>query len=176
MPNATRSVTSMAGSCTTSTAHTLMDDDPQSPTGDWCVDDDNSNNAVRIQFASPTGSLSTGTDAQQFELYVRRDAATSPGNGTPNVAMDAYDDTSLIESGDTPLTLTSDSGESTTESWTSNTSDGSNIEVDIVCTAAGGGPNKRSCDYDAVRWYATLATGERMMVIGEIKPKTRRTK
>lgn len=163
-PDGTRSVTN--NDCTTSTAHTTMDDDPQSPGGDWCTAPDNNSTAVVIQFASPSGSISTATDAQTFRLYVRRDAATSPGNGEPTARMDAYDATSLIETGAGGL-VTSDSGQLLSESWTSNTSDGTGIEVDIVCTAAGGGPNQRGCDFDAVEWDAALAAAaDELMVIG----------
>lgn len=165
-PDGTRSVTN--NNCTTANAHTTMDDDPQSPGGDWCTCPDNNNTAIVIQFASPSDDISTGTDAQTFRLFIRKDAATSPGNGTPTIRMDAYDSTTLIETGGGAV-ITSDTGELVTETWTSNTISGTNIEIDMVCTAAGGGPNKRSCDFDAVEWDVALATGRRTMLIGTIK-------
>ena len=159
----------------TPTAWETLNDDPQSPGNDWCTSLDNNNNQIRVEFESPTGDLSTSTDAQTFRLYVRRDTVTAPGNGEPIARMDTYNDTSLIETGD-GSTITSDTGELVSEAWTASAADGSAINVDIVCTAAGGGPNKRSCDYDAVEWDATLATGEEMMIIGQIIRPNRRTK
>lgn len=152
-----------------------MDDDPQSPGGDWCNATTNADTLIRIQFATPTDDISTGTNVQTFELHVRRDTVTAPGNGVPTVQMDAYDDTSLIEAGGLQ-NVNSDTGELLTETWTSNTSDGSGVEVDIDCQEIGGGPNQRSCDFDAVRWQATLATGRRLMLIGQIKSITRRAR
>jgi hypothetical protein len=170
LPNGTRTVTN--NDCTTSTAHGTMDDDPQSPGGDWCNATTNADTLITIQFATPSTDISTGTDAQTFELYVRKDTVSAPGSGTPTAKMDAYDDTSLIEAG-AAQNVTSDSGELLTETWTSNTVDGSGIEVEIDCQEAGGGPNQRSCDFDAVRWDAALSTGERMMIIGQVKSITR---
>ena len=154
--------------CTVSNAHATLDDDPQSPGGDWCNATTNADTLIRVLFDSPTGDISTGTNAQTFELYVRRDTTSAPGNGVPTVQMDAYDDTSLIEAGGLQ-SVNSDTGELLTETWTSNTIDGSGVEVDIDCQEAGGGPNQRSCDFDAVRWQATLDTGRRTMLIGTIK-------
>ena len=173
LPNGTTTVTNQG--CTTGDAHTTMDDDPQSPGGDWCAATTNVDTLVKIQFATPSTDIRTGTDAQTFELYIRKDAATAPGNGVPTITIDAYNGGTLIETG-AIQNVTSDTGQLLTETWTSNTADGSGIEVDLPCTATGGGPNKRSCDFDAVRWIATLATGERIMIIGQIKSITRGAK
>ena len=161
-PDGTTTVTN--NDCTTSTAHGTMDDDPQSPGGDWCNASSNADTLIKIQFASPSGDVSTATDAQTFRLYVRKDTVTAPGGGQPTVALNAYDGGSLIESGGAQ-TVTSDSGQLITETWTSNTSDGSGIEVEIDCQEAGGGPNQRSCDFDAVEWDVALDAGRRRMLI-----------
>lgn len=160
--------------CTVSTAHGVLDDDPQSPGGDWCACPDNNNTSIHVRFNSPSGDLSTGTDAQTFRVYLRRDAATAPGNGEPTIALDAYDNGVLEDADEAAGTVTSDTGQLYTETWTSSTATGTNIEVNMVCTAAGGGPNQRSCDFESVEWDATLASGRRLMIIGEIKRDDRR--
>ena len=173
LPNGTTTVTN--NDCTTSTAHGTMDDDPASPGGDWCNATTNADTLIKIQFASPSGDLSTSADAQRFDLYVRKDSATAPGTGTPTVALNAYDGAVLEDADEAAGTITSDTGELYQETWTSSTTDGSGIEVEIDCQEAGGGPNQRSCDFDAVRWEATLASGEQMMLIGYRKSSEPRT-
>ena len=168
LPNGTRSVVNQ--DCTTSTAHGTLDDlDPESPDGDWCNASSNADTALTIQFASPSGDLSTGADAQTFWVYVRKDTVSAPGSGAPLLDLDAYDATSLIQAQSAAHTVTSDSGQAFSTTWTSNTSDGSGIEVFVDCQEAAGGPNQRSCDFDAVQWVATLVSGEEMMIIGQIK-------
>jgi hypothetical protein len=163
-------VTVTNNDCSVSTAHGILDDDPQSPGSDWCNATTNADTLIHVRFTSPSGNISTGTDAQTFRVYVRKDLATTPGSGTPTLALDAYDNGVLEDADEAAGTITaeSDSGELYTETWTSTTSDGSNIEVYMFCTAAGGGPNKRACDFESVEWDVTLATGERTMVIGRI--------
>jgi len=166
LPDATLSVVNQ--DCTTSTAHGTLDDDPDSPGSDWCNAASNADTAVTLQFASPSGSISTGANAQTFKVYVRRDTVSAPGSGQPQLDLDAYDDTVLVQAQVTPHTVTSDSGELFSTTWTSNTADGSEIEVFVDCQEAAGGPNQRSCDFESVRWEATLVSGEEMMIIGSV--------
>jgi hypothetical protein len=154
--------------CSVSTAHGILDDDPQSPGTDWCNASSNADTSIHVRFTTPSGNISTGTDAQTFRVYLRRDTVSSPGSGTPTIALDAYDGGVLEDADEAAGTVTSDTGELYTETWTSTTTDGSSIEVLMDCVAAGGGPNKRSCDFESVEWDVALDSGEEMMIIGEI--------
>lgn len=160
--------------CTVSTAHGTLDDDPQSPGSDWCNATTNEDTSIHVRFNSPSGDLDTGTDAQVFRVYIRKDTATAPGSGNPTIALDAYDNGVLYDQDESTGTVTSDSGELYTETWTCLICNGPTIEVFMDCQEAGGGPNQRSCDFESVEWDAALSTGERMMIIGEVVKAERR--
>lgn len=157
-PDAT--ATEAGGSCTTANAHTNMDDDVDSGgDGNVCTADSNSaNHDIRIQFASPLGDPVTGTNAQTFKVLAKRNA--TGGNGSPTVALDFYCSGSLVEAG-SDQTMT-DSYASYSETFTFSTgscaNDGSDVEVFIDCTTDGGGPNKRSCSYEAVEWVSDYSS------------------
>jgi hypothetical protein len=158
-PNATASVD--LSTCTTANAHTTLDDDPDSPGGDWCnASADNSAHAIVNNYTDPSITLDNATDAQEIALYVK---ASNPGGTSPQVSLNIYDGANcadLHESG-TLQTVTSESGQLLTQSWTSAGISGSaDVCVQILCSAVGGSPAIRnSCDYDAVEWRAAEAAG-----------------
>ena len=93
------------------TIHPTVDDDPDSPGGDWCTADTGSGSGssdwtFKVTFSASGLTLDTGTDVQVAEYYVRSAAA---GGSDPTIQLDIYDGTScadLHESG-TSNTVTS---------------------------------------------------------------------
>jgi hypothetical protein len=140
-------------------AHSIIDDDPDSPGGDWCVSDSNNVNANwTVNMTDPSITLDDTSDAQVIAVYVRQ-FDTGQG-GTPEIRLDIYDGTDcadLHESG-TAQDVTG-SGELITEAWTSSGISGkADVCVDIVCIKSGGSPgNRNTCDIDAVEWRAAEA-------------------
>lgn len=149
-----------------------VDDDPDSPGGDWCVADNNNTNwAFTVTMENPTGALDNGTDVQQIAIYVRSFDEGQSGN--PTIRVDIYDGTGCADLHETgsETTLT-DAGfpAIATEDWTSaGLSSGNDVCVAVVCTKSGGSPGARnSCDIDAVEWRATLsAGGERRILVAD---------
>jgi len=141
-------------SCTTSTAHGTLDDDPDSPGGDWC--DPTSSSAAHhiiMNLTDPTVALDNTTDAQVFAIYLKE---SHGGSRQARVRLDILDGTNcadLHESG-VAQDITPSSGVLLTEAWTSTgVSAKEDICIEIVCLPAGGAPSRRdSCAYDAVEW------------------------
>lgn len=154
IPDATASVSN--SDCTTGNAHTTMDDDPDSPGGDWCnATADDTDHTIRVNMATPLGNPVGTTDAQTFKIYVRKSAT---GGGDPDVELDLYCNGSLVEAG-TAQAVTSTTGQLITELVTFNSGscaiDGSDVEILITCSRSGGAPSsRRSCDFDAVEWVS----------------------
>jgi len=159
-PNGT--TTSSANSCTTANAHTTTDDDPDAPAGDWCTDSNCGNNTAAtwlMQFDSPVGGNPTsGTDDQALAVYVRKCRSAS---GTPSCALNVYCNGSLVTSGSSQ-DVTSTTGQLLTQAFTfsggSCASDGSDLEIQVVCSQSGGSPSSRNeVDLDAAEWRASVA-------------------
>lgn len=155
-PNATAA--EEAGSCTTSDAHTTMDDDVEGG-GDSSLctaSTPTSSHDIRLNFATPSGNPTTGTNAQTFKLLAIN--SQTSGNGVATAALDFYCNGVLIEAGanqnlgDTLTTIT----ETFTFDAGSCATDGSDVEVLIDCLADnnGGTSNDTSCNYEAVEWVA----------------------
>lgn len=164
-PDATVAINESQNDCTAGggarPAHTIMDDDPQSPGSDWCAMDNSPavNNVITLGFTDPSCTLDTTTNAQTFRLYVRRDALNGSGGNDPAVQLNAYDNGVLIETG-ASNTVTNLAGELFTEAWTSNTTSSGAIEVQVDCSRSGGSPgSRRSCDFESVEWGAACVVG-----------------
>lgn len=158
-PNGTS--TSSANSCSTATAHTTTDDDPNTPGGDWCTDSTCGDNAAAtwlMQFATPTGgSPTSGADEQAFAVYVRKCRSAS---GNPTCTLNVYCNGSLITTGGSQ-SITSTTGQLLTQAFTfsgSCASDGSDMEIQVACAGSGGSPSARNeVDLDAAEWRASVA-------------------
>src|SRR3989344_103543 len=153
-PNATAA--EAGGACTTSNAHTNMDDDVDGGgDGNLCsADSATAAHDIRFNFNTPSGNPQTGANVQAFALLARN--SQTSGNGVATVALDLYCNGSLVEAGaDQSL---GDTLAIVTETWTFNAgscaSDGSDVEVLVDCTADdnGGTNNDTSCTYEAVEW------------------------
>ena len=155
------------------TVHPTVDDDPDSPGGDWCIADNNNTSwAFTLTFPTPSSTLDNTTDAQVFEFYVR--SFDEGQSGDPTIRVDIHDGTGcadLHESG-AETTLT-DAGfpAKVSEAWTSaGISAAADICAVVTCTKTGGSPSSRnSCDIDAIEWdvaWAAVASRSRAHVIG----------
>ena len=155
-PNGTVSVSN--SDCTTGNAHTTLDDDPDSPGGDWCeATDDGTDHVIMLNMTDPAFTPSTGAGAQEIAVYVKKvvDATQSD----PTLTINVYDGTNcadLHETGASPSAISSGTGQLVTQTWTAlGISGGADICVQLSCARSGGSPaNRRSCSYDAVEWRA----------------------
>ncbi len=156
----------------TRNAYLTLDDDPDSPGGDWCTADTNNTSwTFTFTFDTPASALDTSTDAQVIDYYVRQfDEAQT---GEPTVQMTIYDGVACadIHEAGTPTTITAAGYPAKiTDTWTAaGISAAADVCVQVTCTKTGGaGGVRNSCDIDAIEWDVTYsaATGT-TMVIGE---------
>lgn len=139
---------------------TEIDEDPDSPDGNWMVASENNvNTDVRTSFATPTGSPTVGAGLQEFKAWVRQfDEGQS---GTPEVRIELWENGGLVRAGSNENVTTS--GHMVTFPWNANelgTADGSLVECKIVGTKSGGGPSARNTvDVGAVEWNVTYSVG-----------------
>lgn len=145
----------VTGDANLSGDHTTVDDDPDSPGGDWRTASSNNANSVAAHgFDTPTGNPTTGAGLQNFKIYAR----LSP-NGT-SITYNVY----LRESG-TRLnggtaiatgSLTSTTGQLITANWDAtllSTANGSLVEVEFETVKSGGAPAARTTgEVDAIEW------------------------
>lgn len=148
-------------------AYTNIDDDPDSPDGNWLTHDDATDNKTLLaSFASPTGGNPTaGADLQEFRVLLRKvNSAGTPdaGGGDPAYSIYLYEEgaeQSLLGSAGTITTT----GEVVSRTWDASGLagiDGSQVEIYVTVDKAGGGPNQRWGEIGAIEWNATVsATG-----------------
>jgi len=160
-PNATAAES--GSDCTTSNAHTQMDNDPDGGTDSNLCNDNiatqGSGPDIRLNFNTPSFSPGDLTDGQAFAFLV---TTAQNGGNAPTVQADLWCNGSEVETGSAQSIP---AGSSTftllTESFTFDggacASDGSDVEVRMICSAS----NNRHCDYDSVEWRAddTAAAG-----------------
>jgi len=109
--------------------------------------------AVRVGFESPGSNIDTSTNAQTFEALVRRDAANVGQAGTPTVDLELWINgvfSSTVASG---VAVTSDTGQLITQTFTSPTESGLNVELRIV----GHPDNYRQVEVGGMHWIAALS-------------------
>jgi len=129
---------------------TTIDEDPDSPSGDWAVAASNTADpTVRVSFPTPAHAPYSGQGIT-VDIYVRKNG----GTGTPTVQIDLYESGSLVLSG-SAQDVTSGTGQKLSQLFTGwgTLSDptGAGLEALITVTHAGGGPSARaSVDLDAV--------------------------
>ncbi len=150
----------MLASTALSNGLTEIDDDPDSPDGNWMVaSGNNANTDVRVSFGTPTGDPTAGTDLQEFKAHVRQ--FDEGQTGTPQVRIELWENGSLVRAGSNEDVSTS--GHTFSLAWNANelaTSDGSLVECFIAGTKSGGGPTKRNTvDVGAVEWNVVYTVG-----------------
>ncbi len=161
-PDALITQTNLTGSITD------IDDDPDSPDGNWLTADDDALDTIcLVGFAAPVGTLADGADLQEFKAQVRRSAS---GGNDPDVDLALFESGSLVRTISTGTTITSDTGQLVTATWNANelAGDGTNAEFRIFGNRSGGNPSlRRTVEIGAVEWNATVdaAAGRRRLII-----------
>ena len=145
-----------AGDCSTNDCVIDVDDDPDSPDGNWAVASGNNVNVqMSLTFPTPTGPPTVGADLQEFKCWVREfDQGQS---GTPQARIELWENGVLVRAGSASDVTTT--GEMRTFLWNANelgTADGSLVEVNFVGTKSGGSPGARNTvDLGACEWNVT---------------------
>jgi len=139
------------------TALALIDEDPQSPGGDWLTAPLDTAQVLRVSFPTPVGSLEVGAGLQTFRLYVRKNAANNP-----TMAVSVYENGVSRLSLATGVSVASTTGTLYTYTWNANVlSDitGAGVEIYVTASQGGGGPTSRgTLEVDAVGWEARVAS------------------
>ena len=119
--------------------------------------DDGTDHVMLQNFTDPSFTLSATAGAQEIAVYVKKvvDATQSD----PTLTISIYDGTNcadLHETGASPSTISSGTGELVTQTWTaSGISSAADVCVQLSCARSGGSPaNRRSCSFDAIEWRA----------------------
>lgn len=149
----TKTPTSILASTDLSGAVTDIDEDPDSADGNWMVASGNNvNTDVRVDFDTPTDTLTSGADLQEFKAHVRQfDEGQS---GTPQVRMELWENGTLVRAGSDENVTTG--GHTFTFTWNATEltdQSGLNVECKVVGTKSGGSPGARNTvDVGAVEW------------------------
>lgn len=152
-PDALLVQTALSGSVT------AIDDDPDSPAGDWLTYDTavNGNTDCRVSFPTPTGNPTTGAGVQNFRVQIRKNA--SAGNST-TWSLQLWENGAQVAELATGTT-TSTTGEVVAGAWNASslgTANGSLVECRLQQTAggaSGSGGNRRRIEIGAVEWNVT---------------------
>ena len=118
--------------------YTDIDDDPDSPDGNWGdAVDDSLDVLAHISFPTPTGNPTQGAGLQNFKVQVKRSTALS----SPTLKIDLYESGAFRSATSvTASSVTSDAGELFTGTWDASslgTADGSVVEAYVYGTKAG---------------------------------------
>ena len=136
-----------------------IQDDPDSPDGNWLTADSNNANSVcRVSFPTPTGNPTTGAGLQEFRCWARLTA-----NGTAcSYDISLYENGTLVSSLATG-SLTSTTGQILAATWDASllgTADGSLVEVELTVTKSGGAPSSRTTgEVGAAEWNVDYSAG-----------------
>ena len=165
IPDDTQSHTS--STCTTDPttgAHAQLDNDPASaPDANWCdATGNNVNMQILMNFADPSVTLDTGTDAQVVTVWVEEFQAGQ--TGTAAVELEILDGTNCADPHETTPeqdVLTTVGGHLLTFNWSTPGISGKNdICIRLVCNKSGGSPGARqTCNFNAIEWLAVEAAG-----------------
>jgi len=163
-------------SCTTSDAHTTLDDDVDGAGTDYCTASTCSGSSASepsfvLTFNTPSGNPSTATDAQQYAVRLKKCDGT--GNDPTCELTYCCNGGSVVTTG-ASQTISNASAHIVTQNFTFNTAscaaDGSDTEICLACFRPSGSPSgRRSVDVESVEWRATLASGatRRIIITGE---------
>lgn len=143
---------------------TDIDDDPDSPDGNWLTaDDDEIDTDARVGFATPASAPLVGKGLQEFKVQVRK-TSTATGNRHPTLTVYLYDNGTVIRN------LGSETVQSTGSQvfsffWdgieAASQPDGSVIEVVLHGTvSSGSAAQKRTVEIGAVEWNADTGVNE----------------
>lgn len=131
-----------------------IQDDPDSADANWFTTTA-TNGALRISFPTPTGNPTPGAGVQEFRVRLRKNAS---GGGDPTYTAELRETGggAALETLATDVALTSaDPGAVISLPWNAanlGSADGSAVELYLVFTKGGGGPNERNVEVGAAEW------------------------
>ena len=146
---------------TTCTSGGELPDDPDSPDGAWCDGvGNNVNTDVDVEFATPTSSPDSGTNAQEMRACLRSTGEANDPTCTIHVMEgDTTRVSSIFSSAISQTTCTAVSAANWTfvpGDWSDTT--GAAVAFRVDCNRGGGGPSTRgSGELGAIEW--NVATG-----------------
>jgi hypothetical protein len=150
-------LTNLVSSANLNGTYTAVDEDPDSPDGNWMDWDGAGNITAHYSVGTPSQSPETGAGLQEFRFWVRKNA--SGGNQT-DYTVDLYENGVEITAAIATGTITNTTGEIISATWDAadlGTADGSLVEIFITHTGGTGSPAaRRGIDIGAVIWNAGL--------------------
>jgi len=132
-----------------------VDDDPDSPDGNWGVPlDNNTDTCAHVSFDTPPGNLTTGAGLQEFRIWVKK----WDGTGTPAVRIVLYENGLYVSEVMGYQDVTSDTGELFYATWDASllsNIDGSGVECYVYGKKCGGASSTRATvAVGAIEWNA----------------------
>lgn len=132
-----------------------IQDDPDSPDGNWLTTSNNTNTVCHTSFPSPSGNLTTGSGLQEFRAWVRKTNHSTD----PTADLLVYENGILMTTLAGSVLVTSTTGQMLSGTWDASIlSDVSGVNVELLVngTVGGGSPgNRASVEVGAVEWNAT---------------------
>lgn len=152
-PDAILASTSLSG------AVTDIDDDPDSPDGNWLTAPGNNNNTdVRVSFPTPSGNPTTGSGLQQFKIWVRKTNHSTD----PTVAIELWENGTLLGVLTSGVGVSSTTGQLVSVNWDAVnlvTANGSLVECKVIGSVGSGSPsNRASLEVGAIEWNVDYTT------------------
>lgn len=137
-----------------------IDDDPDSPDGNYLDPSGNNTNVdARTTFSTPTGNPTVGDGLQEFRVEVGQFDTGQSGN--PDARIELWENGVLVRAGSN-VEITGAS-QVIAFTWNANelaTANGSLVECKVVGTKSGGSPSARnSVKIGAIEWNVTYSVG-----------------
>jgi hypothetical protein len=132
--------------------------------GTW-AGDLNTNSSWTTVWAMGDPTVSGAADGTQTVTVRARKG--SNGN-SPTIAINLYENGSLVGAIASATTVTSTTGQDVSGTWTgSSVTNENNVEIEVVMTAAGGSPsNRNSAQIDYIRWDGNFAAAPQVIGVG----------
>lgn len=155
-----------------------IDDDPDSPDAAWLTQTSGGTDTIlRVSFATPTDTLTTGAGLQEFKIHVRSGQNSGfSGNGTENYDLFLYEAGSEVAMLASAIELGDALPQTDAYQWDASLlADGTGADVELRLfgrvAAGGGAPGSRAAvEVGAVEWNAEVgeaaAPSRRVIVVG----------
>lgn len=158
-PSSIISQTELSGSVTD------IDDDPDSPDGNWLLASSNNVSVQAIaEMATPTLPLKDGTGLQEVRVLVMEFDPSQTGTPTVNVTVTDPDGTVIASSGSVNVTSQT---QVVSVTFDAASMGASTVRVDVAGTASGGAPSVRNTiNIGAIEWntsYEVPGTGDQAL-------------
>ncbi len=138
-----------------------VNDDPDSPDGNWLIWDTSGNSSARTTLATPTGNPTTGSGLQEFRCQIREDGGT--GSNDCVYSLELWEN-GVIVGAVTPTTGIVTTAEVISLTWDAvelSTADGSLVEIMMLQTNGGTGnpASRRGLEVGAMEWNVDYDSG-----------------